>query len=132
MECQHHCIIEKGLALLDQSHMPLYFWSYYMSTTIYLISRLPIKSLNNLYTYEFQFHKIPYYTMIRTFGTQCFLCLSSCTNNSSQPISNDCAFHWLCFHHHVYLCLDYSSEMLYVSRHVTFHEFVFCFYQDYL
>ena len=39
-ECRHRHIVETGLTLLHQASIPLTFWSYAFSTTIYLINRM--------------------------------------------------------------------------------------------
>jgi hypothetical protein len=44
-ERRHRHIVETGLALLTHASLPLSFWSQAFSTTVYLINRMPTKTL---------------------------------------------------------------------------------------
>ena len=41
LERKHRHIVETGLTLLYQSHLPLNYWSYAFSAATYLINRMP-------------------------------------------------------------------------------------------
>lgn len=120
-------IVQKGLALIHQSSMPLSYWHYAMSTSIYLMKILPNKILNNLSPYELLFGKLLDYTILKTFGAQCFLCLNFYTKHKLQARFAECVFIGYASHHHDYLCLDKLNRRVYISRHVIFNEHVFPF-----
>lgn len=47
-ERRHKSITETNLRFLDQAYMHLEFWPQAFQTAVYLLNRLPFKSLNNL------------------------------------------------------------------------------------
>lgn len=52
VERKHRQIVEMGLCLLAQSHVPLSFWLEAFSTAVYLINRLPTPLLDHCSPYE--------------------------------------------------------------------------------
>lgn len=72
VECMDHIFVERGLAMLHQEFMPLIFWPYKISITVYLMNHMSSKVLNDLSLFEFVYHKCPTYKTLKTFGTQCF------------------------------------------------------------
>ncbi|KAL4575060.1 hypothetical protein LXL04_021901 [Taraxacum kok-saghyz] len=68
-ERRHRHIVETGLALLHQTHMPLTFWSHAFQTAVYLINRLPTPILQNKSPFECLFNQSPNYHKLQPFAT---------------------------------------------------------------
>jgi transposase InsO family protein len=62
-ERRHRHIIETGLMLLHQAHLPMSYWTHAFQTAIYLIN-----VLNNKSPFESIFGRQPNYHKLRTFG----------------------------------------------------------------
>lgn len=72
IEYRHRRIIERGLALLLIAHVILSYWPYAISTTTYLMNRVPTKVFFGLSPFEVLFDKSSFYRSLKTFGCQCF------------------------------------------------------------
>lgn len=70
-ERKHRHIVEVGLALLANASMPLKFWDEAFLTAVYLINRLPTKTIDYLTPIERLLHEKPDYNSLRTFGCAC-------------------------------------------------------------
>ncbi|KAE8657094.1 hypothetical protein F3Y22_tig00116997pilonHSYRG00993 [Hibiscus syriacus] len=92
VECKHRHLIELALVLLAQASLPIKFWSYAVTTTAYLINRLPSKVLNNISPFEKLFHKKPDYTTMCVFGCRCFPHLREFQPHKLMPRSQECTF----------------------------------------
>lgn len=74
-ERKHQHIVETGLTMLAQAHMPLKYWTDAFQTVTYLINRMPTPVLQGKSPYEVLNNKIPVYKELKVFGTTCFPCL---------------------------------------------------------
>ena len=61
-----------GLTLLHYASLPLQFWDYAFTTTVYLINRLPTTTLKFVVPFVALFNKEPDYHFLKTFGCACF------------------------------------------------------------
>ncbi|CAB4283059.1 unnamed protein product [Prunus armeniaca] len=96
VERKHRHIVEMGICLLSQSHLPHSLWLEAFSTAVFLINKLPSLHLGALSPYENLFQCPPDYTFLKMFGN-----------------------------YKGYKCLDMASGRVYISRHVTFDEHTF-------
>ena len=87
-EQKHRYLVETTIALLDHSFVPLTYWFEALTTTTYLINRLPSPKLHHFSPYEALFQKSPDYSFLKTFGCQCFPWL----RHKLQPWSITCVF----------------------------------------
>lgn len=73
VERKHRQIVEMGLTLLAQSHLPHKFWDHSFTAAIHLINRLPTSAATQ-FTSRFHalFNKLPDYQILRIFGCACF------------------------------------------------------------
>jgi hypothetical protein len=70
---QKHChIVEVGLSLLSQAHMPLKYWDEAFLATTFLINHTPSKVINFSNPLEHLFHIKPNYSALRIFGCSCW------------------------------------------------------------
>nr|GFA30110.1 hypothetical protein [Tanacetum cinerariifolium] len=99
VERHNRHVMESGLTLLAQACVPQGFWHYAFDTAVYLINRMPSRTSTNNSPFEHIFKRSPDYS---------FLCVFSPS-------------------HHGYRCLDISTKLLYIARHVHFNEAQFPF-----
>lgn len=59
IECQHHQIVEIGLALLAHSNLPKPYWEDVFLTATCIINHLPSKALDNKSPFEMAYKKNP-------------------------------------------------------------------------
>lgn len=88
---------------------------------------MPSSSLNHKTPFEVLFHSLPDYSIFKVFGCQCFPWLKPYIAHKLQPRSIPCVF--LGYHpsYKGYRCLDISTNIIYISRHVLFYETIFPF-----
>lgn len=105
--------------------MPPKYWVYAFRTTMYVLNKLPSKSLQGHIPYELLYHKRSDFSFLRSFGSLCFLCLRNYNKHKLQPRSMECTFLSYFPQHQGYLCLDKTTCRLYTSCHVVFDEISF-------
>jgi histone deacetylase 1/2 len=71
-ERRHRHLVEIGLTLLTDAHMPLSYWPYAFQTATYLINRMPTSTLNNQSPFEKLFNQRPNYLKLKQFGCICY------------------------------------------------------------
>jgi transposase InsO family protein len=71
-ERRHRHLVETGLTLLTDAHMPLYYWPYAFQTAAYLINRMPTATLHNQSPFEKLFNQRPNYLKFKQFGCLCY------------------------------------------------------------
>ena len=64
-ERRHRHIVETGLTLLIDAHMPLSYWPYAFQAATYLINRMPTSTLNNKSPFEKLFKQLPNYLKLK-------------------------------------------------------------------
>lgn len=70
VERKHRQIVEQGLNLLSQAHMPLKYWWFAFQIAAYLTNILPSPILSNLCPFQILFHKVPNYFVIKVLVVQ--------------------------------------------------------------
>ena len=121
-ERRHRHIVETGLALLSHASMPAQYWTYALTTAVYLINRQPTATLKNVSAFEKLFGTLPNYTKLRSFGCLCFPWIKPYNQHKLEPKSKPCIFLGYSLHQSAFLCLEPTSSRIYVSRHVHFVE----------
>ena len=129
-ERKHRHIVETGLTLLYQSHLPHNYWSYAFSTATYLINRMPSSVLGFHSPWEKVYSKPPSLHALKAFGCACYPYLRPFNQNKLQPISKPCVFLGYPPLSKGYICLDPTSNRIYVACHVLFNESLFPFAHD--
>lgn len=77
VELCHKYVVERHLALLFHSELPLKFWLYAFKYTLFVLNRLPIKVLSNKSPFKALYDKQLDYTFLGSFGFMCFPYLRS-------------------------------------------------------
>lgn len=123
-ERKHRHIVETGLTLLAQAHMPLKYWSYAFQTSIYLINRLPTSVLKGKSPFQVLFSKTPNYQFLKIFGVSCFPCIRPYQHHKFDFHSIKCVNLGYSEAHKGYKCLSPHGR-IYITRHVIFNEHEF-------
>ena len=108
---------------------PKKYWTYVFFTAVYLINRLPTAVLAMDSPYHKLFDVQSNYTKLQVYGCLCFLWLRPYNKHKLQDRSTPCDFLGYSPTQSAYLCLQPSTGIIYVSRHVCFDESVFPFAQ---
>ena len=130
LERKHRHIVETGLTLLYQSHLPLNYWSYAFSATTYLINRMPSLVLGFHSPWEKVYSKPPSLHALKAFGCACYPYLRPFNQNKLQPRSKPCVFLGYPPLSRGYICLDPTSNRIYIDCHVLFNESLYPFAHD--
>ncbi|KAJ0697300.1 putative RNA-directed DNA polymerase [Helianthus annuus] len=125
VERRHRHVVETGLSLMAQSHLPQRFWHFAFETAVYLINRLPSRVSSNKSPFEHIYGRKPDYSFLRVFGSQCFPYLRPYNHHKIEFRSTPCVFLGYSPSHHGYRCFDPHTERIYIARHVRFNEQVF-------
>lgn len=126
-ERKHRHIVEMAISLISKSFIPLRYWYHAFACAVFLINRLPSRSLGNRSPFEVLIHKPPDYTHLRVFGCACYPLLHPYVSHKLQPRTTQCVFIGYSLGYKCYLCVDPLTERIYISWHVVFDEHVFPF-----
>jgi len=88
---------------------------------------MPTLILQNKSLFAWLFHHTPDYDFLRTFRCLCFPFLHPYHSHKLDFSSSPCVFLGYSSFHLGYRCLNITSQCIYVSRHIHFHENVFSF-----
>ncbi|KAG8479747.1 hypothetical protein CXB51_029269 [Gossypium anomalum] len=126
VERKHRQIVETGLSMLAHASMPITYWNDAFSYAVYLLNQLPTAPLAFVSPYEKLFQAKPNYSFLTTFSCLCFPNLRPYNGHKLLFRSTPYTFLGYSPLHKGYRC-QASNGRVYISRHVTFHEFVFPF-----
>lgn len=126
-ERKHRHIVEVGLSLLAQAHMPLKYWDEAFLAATFLINRTPSKVIQYVTPLERLYDVKPDYSSLRIFGCACWPNLRPYNTQKLQFRSKECLFLGYSNLHKGFKCLDPSSGRVYISRDVVFDENIFPF-----
>lgn len=117
VERKHMYIMETGLSLLAQAHMPLKYWDEAFITSVYLINRLPTHVLNMQTPLEILFHTRPVYTQLKVFGCECFPYTRAFIMHKLDFRSKPCLFLGYSLSHKDYKCPEATDRIFfYLTR----------------
>lgn len=120
-------IVEKGLALLAHSKLPVTFWEQAFHTAIYTNNRTITPVLNHKSPYECLYNRPPDYPFLKSFGCLCYPYIRPYNSNKLEFRSLPCVFLGYSAKHKGYLCFHVPSSRTYIARHVVFDESSFPF-----
>jgi hypothetical protein len=108
--------------LLIQTSLPGRYWAEGLHTAVYLLNRLPTKTISAACPYIALFGSAPSYEHLRVFGCACYPNIAAAAPHKLTPRSTRCVFLGYSTDHKGYRCLDLSTNRLIISRHVVFDE----------
>ncbi|KAI3673709.1 hypothetical protein L6452_39837 [Arctium lappa] len=124
-ERKHRHIVETGLAMLFNAHVPGSYWVDAFTSATFIINRLPTPLLKNKSPFQLLFNQDPQYENFRTYGCQVFPYLRDYSQHKLAPRSIPCIFIGYSSQHKGYQCLDPTTSRVFVTRHARFNEMVF-------
>ena len=127
VERKHRHIIETGLAMLFNGHVPSSYWIHAFRSAVHIINRLPTRVLNNKSPFEVLFLRAPSYDHFRPFGCQVYPYLRDYAEHKLSPRSLPCIFLGYCAQYKGYECLDPDSSCVFITLHAKFDELFFPF-----
>jgi hypothetical protein len=112
-------------SLLFQASLPVAYWVESLHTTMFLLNRLPTKTICASCPYFSMFDTTPTYEHLRVFGCACYPNMSATAPHKIAPRSARCVFLGYSDHYKGYRCLDLSTNRLMISQHMVLEEAVF-------
>jgi hypothetical protein len=107
MSERRHChLVETGLTLLTDAHMPLSYWPYAFQIAAYLINRMPTVTLNNQSLFEKLFNQRPNYLKLKQFGCLCYPLTWPYNKYKLKLKSKPCTFMGYSLSQNAYLCFE--------------------------
>ncbi|GKC42874.1 ribonuclease H-like domain-containing protein [Tanacetum coccineum] len=119
----HACQLGKHVRLPFVTNLPPTFWVEALNMATHLLNILPSTTITNEIPYTRLFGKQPDYSLLRTFGWLCYPHLYP--NHKLEPRATPSILLGYASNHRGYRCLDLKTNMIIISRHVTFDETVF-------
>jgi hypothetical protein len=133
VECKHRQIVELGLATMFHSSIPLQYWPDVFESATFVLNSLPSSSISisfsTLYTVLFQ--RKPDYSFFKVIGCKCYPYIRPYADHKLASRSTICVFLGYSLLHKGYKCLDITTNKIYFSRHVIFHETSFPFKESF-
>jgi hypothetical protein len=108
--------------LLIQASLFERYWAEGLHTAVYLLNRLPTKTISAACPHVALFGSAPSYEHLRVFDCACYPNTTATAPHKLSPRSTRCVFLGYSADHKGYRCLDLSTNRLIVSRHVVFNE----------
>ena len=126
-ERKHRHIVETGLAMLFNAHVPTSFWVDAFTSATYIINRVPTPLLANKSPFQILFDQLPNYSNFRVYGCRVFPYLRDYAKHKLKPRSLPCIFLGYSASHKGFRCLDPTTNRVFISRHARFNESSFPF-----
>jgi hypothetical protein len=114
--------INNVIHMLIQTSLPGRYWAEGLHTAVYLLNRLPTKTISAACPHVALFDSAPSYEHIHVFSCACYPNITATASHKFTPRSTRCVFLGYFVDHKGYRCLDLSTNRLLVSRHVVFDE----------
>lgn len=125
VERKHQHIMNIARALMLQSGLPKFLWSYAIQHAVFLINRTPSKLLADHSPFQLMFGTLPDLANLKVFGSLCYVSSPTAHRTKFDNRARKCAF--LGFKPGVkgFVVYDVFTKEIVISRHATFHEFIF-------
>ena len=120
IESKNRHLLDVVCTLMLESSVPPRFWVEALSTTIYLINRLPSSTLHLDSPYSSLFGVPLNYNSLQVFGCICFVHLPPIERHKLATQFVQCAFLGYSNSHKGFVCYDADANKLRISQNVIF------------
>lgn len=115
VERKHRHIIETTLTMLNAAKLPLKFWYHAVAHDIFLINRMPARTLRMQSPFGKLFDKKPDLSSMKMFGSAIYPYLRPYTVHKLQPRSSQYVFLGYSFGYKGALCYNPITDKLVIS-----------------
>lgn len=124
-ECKHQHILNVAYALKFQSDLTKKYWTDFITTIIYIISRNLTPNLDYKSPYELIYNKKPSYSHLKEFSCLCFASTLTHARTKFEPRACKCLIFDYPYSVKGYKLLDLNTNQIFISCDVIFHEAFF-------
>lgn len=101
------------------------FWYHVCALAVYLINRMPTKTLVMCSPFEKLHHKLPSLEYLRIFGCVCYPLMTLYRADKLQPKTMRCVFLSIVAGYKGFICYNLTTRKMIILRHIFFDEQVF-------
>lgn len=102
--------------------MPKVFWAEDVSTSVYLLNRLPLKAQNKQTPYQVWYNQKPSLTHLRIFGSLCYVSSIEHDRDKFDPRADESIFIGYCTNQRGYRVYKPATREVIATRNVNFLE----------
>lgn len=130
VERKHQHILGIAKALMMQSSVPKYLWSYAVQHAVFLINRMPSHVLNDFSPFQLLHGSLPDIEGIRIFGCLCYASSNLVGRTKFDERARKCVFLGFKLHMKGAMVYEILYKQILVSRNVVFHELIFPYHSQ--
>lgn len=117
--------METVITLLNTASLSSKFWYFAYAHSVFLINRMPCKTLSMCSPYQLLYQKVPDVQALKILGSAVFPWLRPYNANKLQARSVMCIFLGYSMGYKGVICFDLKTRKYIISRHVIFDESCF-------
>ena len=122
VERKHEHILNVARALLFQSKLPNFFWSYVVLHAVFLINKVPTPVLNNQSPNHVLYNTLPDIYSFKVFCCLCYASTFQAHRTKLQSRARKSVFLGYKSGYKGFVLYDLNTKEIFISRNVTFHE----------